>query len=58
MADDESVMDNGRFGRDPAGHAAMLTFARRFSDQVWAIERCAGRSARVVRFATSGATSG
>jgi transposase len=42
MAADEAVLDNGRFGTDPAGFAAMLDFARRFSERVWAIEGCAG----------------
>jgi transposase len=42
MTAEESVVDGGRFGTDTAGYQAMLSYARRWPDRVWAIEGCAG----------------
>lgn len=42
MTGDESILDGGRFGTDPAGYRAMLDVARRWPERVWAIEGCNG----------------
>ncbi|NYD58898.1 transposase [Nocardioides marinisabuli] len=42
MAADEQVLGGGRFGTDVAGFKAMLEYASRWSDRVWAIEGCNG----------------
>jgi transposase len=42
MAADETVLGGGRFGTDRDGYAAMLRYAKRWPDRVWAIEGCAG----------------
>jgi hypothetical protein len=42
MRADEAVLDRGRFTTDEAGFAAMLVFARRWPERVWAVEGCEG----------------
>jgi transposase len=42
MTADETVVGGGRFSTDRDGYAAMLRYARRWPDRVWAIEGCAG----------------
>ena len=42
MTPDEGIVGHGRFGTDEAGFAAMLDYARRWPDRVWAIEGCEG----------------
>ena len=42
MASDEVVIDRGRFTTDTAGFDAMLAFAARWPDRVWAVEGCEG----------------
>jgi hypothetical protein len=42
MTADETVVGGDRFGTDRDGYAAMLRFAKRWPDRVWAIEGCAG----------------
>ena len=42
MAGDETVLDGGRFGTDTEGYRAMLRFAKRFEQRIWAIEGCSG----------------
>src|SRR3954465_13194537 len=42
MAGDESIVDQGRFGTDRAGHDAMRRTVEAWPDRVWAIEGCQG----------------
>ena len=42
MGADETVLGGGRFGTDRDGCAAMLRYAKRWPDRVWAIEGCSG----------------
>jgi transposase len=42
MAADESVLGGGRYGTDRDGYDAMLRYARRWPDRVWAVEGCNG----------------
>ena len=42
MGADEAVLDRARFTTDPAGFAAMLSFAARWPQRVWAVEGCEG----------------
>ena len=42
MAGDEGVLDGGRFATDAEGYRAMLRFAKRFPQRVWAVEGCNG----------------
>jgi transposase len=42
MTSDETVLDRGRFLTDKAGFDAMLAFAARWPDRVWAVEGCEG----------------
>ena len=42
MASDEAVLDRGRFTTDAAGFGALLAFAARWPDRVWAVEGCEG----------------
>src|SRR3954451_9928658 len=42
MTGEETVAGGGRFGTDRDGYAAMLRYARRWPERVWAIEGCAG----------------
>ena len=42
MAGDETVHGGGRFATDRAGYQALLRYARRWPDRVWAIEGCSG----------------
>jgi transposase len=42
MTGEETVVGGGRFGADRDGYAAMVRFAQRWPDRVWAIEGCAG----------------
>ena len=42
MAADETVLDRARFTTDDVGFAAMLGFAGRWPDRVWAVEGCEG----------------
>ena len=42
MAADETVHGGGRFATDRAGYQALLRYARRWPDRVWAIEGCSG----------------
>ncbi|MEQ4209671.1 IS110 family transposase [Actinopolymorpha sp. B9G3] len=42
MTGDEVIIGGGRFGTDRDGYAAMVRYARRWADRVWAIEGCAG----------------
>ena len=42
MAADETVHGGGRFATDRAGYEALLRYARRWQDRVWAIEGCSG----------------
>jgi transposase len=41
MTGDEVIIGGGRFGTDRDGYAAMVRYARRWADRVWAIEACA-----------------
>jgi transposase len=38
----ESVLGGGRYATDAAGYRAMLAFARRFPQRIWAVEGCSG----------------
>lgn len=38
MDEQEAVLDGGRFGTDAAGYRAMLAFAKRWPERLWAIE--------------------
>ena len=42
MAGDETVHGGGRFATDRVGYQALLRYARRWPDRVWAIEGCGG----------------
>jgi transposase len=42
MTADEVVRGGGRFGTDRDGYAAMVKYAKKWPDRVWAIEGCAG----------------
>src|SRR3954467_4815313 len=42
MAADETILGGGRFATDEAGFEAMVSYADRFPDRVWAVEGCAG----------------
>ena len=42
MAGDETVHGGGRFGTDRAGYQALMRYARRWPDRVWAVEGCSG----------------
>jgi transposase len=42
MAGDETVHGGGRFDTDRAGYQALLRYARKWPDRVWAIEGCSG----------------
>jgi hypothetical protein len=42
MAGDESVLGGSRFATDSSGYAAMLAYADRWPQRVWAVEGCAG----------------
>ena len=42
MAGDETVHGGGRFATDRAGYQALLRYARKWPDRVWAIEGCSG----------------
>ena len=42
MTADEVVRGGGRFGTDRDGYAAMVKYAMKWPDRVWAIEGCAG----------------
>lgn len=42
MTSDEQILGGGRFATDTEGFAAMLAYVQRWSDRVWAIERCEG----------------
>jgi hypothetical protein len=42
MTADETVLGGSRFGTDSDGYTAMVCYARRWPDRVWAIEGCAG----------------
>ena len=42
MTADEAIVGGGRFATDRDGYAAMLRYAKRWPDRVWAIEGCAG----------------
>jgi len=44
MAADETIVGKGCFGTDRDGYAAMRRYAGQWSDRVWPIEGCAGRS--------------
>jgi transposase len=42
MTAEETILGGGRFDTDRDGYAAMLRYAKRWPDRVWAIEGCAG----------------
>jgi len=42
MAGDETVHGGGRFATDRVGYQALLRYARKWPDRVWAIEGCSG----------------
>ena len=42
MAADETVHGGGRFGTDRDGYQALMRYARKWPDRVWAIEGCSG----------------
>ena len=42
MTGEEAVVGGGRFGTDRDGYAAMVRYARRWPQRVWAIEGCQG----------------
>lgn len=42
MAADETVHGDGRFATDRAGYQALLRYARKWPERVWAIEGCSG----------------
>ena len=42
MAADETVHGGGRFGTDRDGYQALMRYARKWPDRVWAIEGCNG----------------
>src|SRR5579859_5178864 len=42
MGRDEVVLDRGRFTTEAAGFEAMLAFAGRWPERVWAVEGCEG----------------
>jgi len=42
MTCDETIHGGGRYGTDRDGYAAMLRYAKQWSERVWAIEGCAG----------------
>ena len=42
MAADETVHGGGRFATDRAGYQALIRYARKWPDRVWAIEGCSG----------------
>ena len=45
---DETVLDSRRFTTDVDGFTAMLSYARRWADRVWAVEGCEGIGKHVV----------
>ena len=53
MNENEGVLDGGRFATDAVGYRAMLTFAKRWPERVWAVEGVNGIghhiAARLVR---------
>ena len=42
MTGEETVAGGGRFGTDRDGYSAMVKYAKRWPDRVWAIEGCQG----------------
>jgi transposase len=42
MTGEETVAGGGRFGTDRGGYPAMVKYAKRWPDRVWAIEGCQG----------------
>ena len=42
MTGEEVVVGGGRFGTDRDGYAAMVRYAKRWQQRVWAIEGCQG----------------
>jgi transposase len=42
ITDDETILGGGRFATDKSGYAAMLAYAGRWPQRVWAVEGCAG----------------
>lgn len=48
MLPDETVLDSRRFTTDVYGFTAMLSYARRWADRVWAVEGCEGIGRHVV----------
>ena len=42
MAEDETVLGQGRYGTEPAGFEAMLADAAKWPQRVWAVEGCEG----------------
>jgi transposase len=42
MTREEAIVGGGRFGTDRDGYRAMLQYAKRWPQRVWAIEGCAG----------------
>ncbi len=42
MAGDETVRGGGRFATDRAGYQALMRYAHKWRDRVWAIEGCSG----------------
>ncbi len=42
MAGDETILGTGRFDTDRSGYAAMVEYAKRWPNRVWAIEGCQG----------------
>lgn len=42
MAGDETILGTGRFGTDRDGYRAMLTYAKQWTDRIWAVEGCQG----------------
>jgi transposase len=57
MTGSETVLGGGRYATTREGYRAMLAWARRFADRVWAIEGCAGIGHHVAaRLAADGET--
>jgi len=47
MTGEEVIVGDGRFGTDRAGYRAMLQYAKRWPQRVWAIEGCRGISRHI-----------